>query len=136
LKEPGHPEIESLLSVRRKVIDFTKKLNMKGESSVLAHTVSYNTTIIDIADPNILIDNGIQGFFTPEGGAFFTTQSRLPLYSIMGDCAISLFYGETYSGASVVGLIHSGRYETDEKFPYNSVKHAIHKYKLDPNKLS
>lgn len=135
MKEPGNPDIDALKSVRSRVVSFTNSLGMHGESAVLAHAVPFDTTIVDINDLGDLIDNGVQGLFTSEGGAFFTTLSNIPLYTVIADCTQTIFYGEDRQSNRVGGLIHSGRSETDDMLPYHAVKHAIEKYNLDPKTI-
>lgn len=134
-QEPGAPSLVSKQAVRRKVVEFANQLGMQGEDTVLAHTVSRNLNIVDIEDPNLLIDCGEQGFFTQEAGAVFTTRPRLPIYTLMQDCTQTIFYGERKGKTPVVGLIHSGRYEAEQRFPYQAIMHATKKYGLNPRNI-
>lgn len=135
IREPGYPSTEALLAVRNKVVQFTNDLGMNGDLSVLAHAVPGESTMVNINDKTILEDHGIQGLFTPEGNAFFTSITGLPLYSTMRDCTQTILYSESNESTPVVGLIHSGRAETDNKFPFNAIKFAIKTYGIDPKKI-
>lgn len=135
MKEPDYDSRKAIKSVRQRVVDFTNELGMHGEDTVLAHIIPFDTTVVDIDDFDLLIDNGEKGYFTPEAGAFFTTIPQLPLYTIMVDCTQTIMYAPQPNGRPVVGIIHSGRNETDELFPFNAITHAIQTYQLDPKQI-
>lgn len=134
-REPGYPEEKALQAVRGRIVEFLNSMKIDGSSAVLAQAIPGQTGIVDITDTSILEDHGIQGRFTPEGNASFTTIPGLPLYTTMGDCTQTIFYCERKGLPPVVGLIHAGRTEVDKQFPMAAIRHAIERYGLDPEEI-
>jgi copper oxidase (laccase) domain-containing protein len=134
-KEPSFNGQKQTRSVRQKVVDFTKQLGMNGEEAVLASIIPFSTDIIDVGDETELTYHGEQGFFTHEGGAVFTTLKGIPFYSLITDCTQTIFYANKSNGEPVVGIIHAGRNETDNMFPFKAIQHAMEKYDIDPKDI-
>lgn len=129
-REPGYPADEAVSLVQKRIERFFKALDLSPlHQGIVGVATPGDMRIVDI-DEKILGEipaTKERGRFI-EGGAFFTMMPGIPVYSIVGDCTWSFFYAQKEKGASVGGIAHSGRVESESLYPRRLIGHLKDKY--------
>jgi copper oxidase (laccase) domain-containing protein len=131
-KETDYPHPDAIDRVRERLSNFLDSLSMQAlDKAVVGVGYPGCTDIVDIDQKvlNTVTPTENRGRFI-EAGAFFTT-THTPIYAIAGDCTWSFLYAKSAEGDSIAGLIHSGRLETNLKYPQTVIEHLQKVYGTD-----